>query len=68
MSNSLHTFLSRHLSRHLSRCRKYFTREEALRVVPPASLTAALSQLIRKGRLANPRHGFYLILAPRGPQ
>ena len=55
---SLDTFLSRHLSRG----RNFFTREEALRVVPPATLTAELSQLIRKGRLANPRHGFYLIL------
>jgi hypothetical protein len=52
------------LEQHLARGRIYFTREEALRALPPTSLIAALSQLIRKGRLANPRHGFYLILTP----
>ena len=52
------------LSRQLERGRIYFTREEALRVLAPNSLTAALSQLIRKGRIANPRPGFYLILQP----
>ena len=58
------TPLDAFLDRHLARGRLYFTREEALRALPPVSLTAALSQLIRKGRLANPRHGFYLILRP----
>ena len=48
------------LSRQLARGRLWFTREGALR-----TLTAALSQLIRKGRTANPRHGFYLILRPQ---
>jgi len=52
------------LSRQLSRGRIYFTREDALRTLPAASLTTALSQLIRKGRIANPRHGFYPILRP----
>jgi predicted transcriptional regulator of viral defense system len=52
------------LSRQLARGRITFTREDALRTLPADSLTAALSQLIRKGRIANPRHGFYLILRP----
>jgi predicted transcriptional regulator of viral defense system len=52
------------LERRLSRKRPWFAREEALKVLPPARLTAALSELIRKGRLANPRPGFYLILSP----
>jgi predicted transcriptional regulator of viral defense system len=56
------------LSQRLSRGRIYFTREDALRTLPADSLTAALSQLIRKGRLANPRHGFYLILTPEDRQ
>jgi predicted transcriptional regulator of viral defense system len=56
------------LSRQLSRVRIYFTREDALRMLPADSLTAALSQLIRKGRIANPRQGFYLILQPEDRQ
>jgi len=58
------TDLNAFLSRQLSRGRITFTREDALRTLPADSLTAALSQLIRKGRIANPRHGFYLILRP----
>jgi predicted transcriptional regulator of viral defense system len=30
----------------------------------PEALTAAITRLIKKHRLANPRHGFYLILRP----
>jgi hypothetical protein len=56
------------LSRQLSRGRITFTREDALRTLPADSLTAALSQLIRKGRIANPRQGFYLILQPEDRQ
>jgi predicted transcriptional regulator of viral defense system len=50
----------------LSRGRPYFTREEALRALSASSstLTVSLSKLARKGRIANPRAGFYLILAP----
>jgi predicted transcriptional regulator of viral defense system len=58
------TPLDSFLSRQLARGRTWFTREDALRTLTPESLTAALSQLIRKGRIANPRHGFYLILRP----
>jgi predicted transcriptional regulator of viral defense system len=45
--------------------RAYFTREEALsRGIGSKALAAAITRLIKKGRLANPRHGFYLILRP----
>lgn len=46
--------------------RAHFTREEALAAVDlnSAGLTAAITRLVKKRRLANPRHGFYLILRP----
>jgi predicted transcriptional regulator of viral defense system len=46
--------------------RAYFDREEALAAVAlkPEGLTAAITRLVKKRRLANPRHGFYLILRP----
>src|SRR3569623_157386 len=46
--------------------REHFNREEALASVDlkPDGLTAAITRLIKKQRLANPRHGFYLILRP----
>ncbi|MEO8716631.1 MAG: type IV toxin-antitoxin system AbiEi family antitoxin [Burkholderiales bacterium] len=58
--------LDQFLDRQLARGRAHFSRKEALQALglAPQSLTAALSRLIRKGRLANPRHGFYLILRP----
>jgi predicted transcriptional regulator of viral defense system len=46
--------------------RAYFSRNDAaaaLGLAPPA-LAAALTRAINKHRLANPRHGFYLILRP----
>ena len=54
------------LDKQLARGRAYFTRGEALDVLSlvPDTLTAAISRLIKKRRLANPRHGFYLILRP----
>jgi len=60
------SLLDDYLERQLARGKAYFTREEALRALrlAPDSLTAALSRLIRKRRIANPRHGFYLILRP----
>jgi predicted transcriptional regulator of viral defense system len=58
--------LERYLDDLLARGRAYFSREDARRALDasPHSLTAALSRLIAKQRLANPRHGFYLILRP----
>jgi predicted transcriptional regulator of viral defense system len=44
----------------------YFTREEAQAALDltPHALSVALLRQARKGRLANPRRGFYLILRP----
>jgi predicted transcriptional regulator of viral defense system len=46
--------------------RAHFDRDEALAAVDlkPEGLTAAITRLVKKRRLANPRHGFYLILRP----
>jgi len=58
--------LEDYLDQQLERGRAYFSREEALHSLglAPQNLAAAVSRLIRKRRLANPRHGFYLILRP----
>lgn len=50
----------------LARGRAYFSRQEALDALglAPQNFAAAVSRLIKKRRLANPRHGFYLILRP----
>ena len=50
----------------LAHGRAYFSREEmpAARELKPGTLAASITRLIRKRRLANPRHGFYLILRP----
>ena len=46
--------------------RAWFGWDEALAALgaTPGSLRATVARLIKKGRLANPRHGFYLILRP----
>lgn len=46
--------------------RTHFSRDEALAALDlkPEALAAAITRLINKRRLANPRHGFYLILRP----
>ena len=46
--------------------RAHFSRDEALAALDlkPDALAAAITRLIKKRRLANPRHGFYLILRP----
>jgi predicted transcriptional regulator of viral defense system len=58
--------LDQYLDDQLARGRGYFSREEALTAVglAPANLAAAVTRLIKKRRLANPRHGFYLSLRP----
>lgn len=50
----------------LAHGRAYFSREEvqAALELKPEALAAAITRLIKKHRLANPRHGFYLILRP----
>ena len=58
--------LEQYIEECLVRGRAYFSREEALTALGSSSvaLTAAMTRLIKKRRLANPRHGFYLILRP----
>lgn len=58
--------LDRYLDELLARGRSCFVREEALAALDlaPEALNAAITRLIKKQRLANPRHGFYLILRP----
>jgi len=50
----------------LAHGRSYFTREEALAslALKPQALAASITRMIKKHKLANPRHGFYLILRP----
>jgi predicted transcriptional regulator of viral defense system len=58
--------LEQYLDDRLAHGRSYFSREEALKALGIASrnFAAAATRLINKGRLANPRHGFFLILRP----
>src|SRR3990170_1617781 len=58
--------LDSYLDDLLARGRAYFSRDAALAALglKPSALAAAISRLIKKRRLANPRHGFYLILRP----
>jgi predicted transcriptional regulator of viral defense system len=58
--------LDGYLDQQLERGRAYFSRQEALSALglAPRNLAAGIGRLIRKRRLANPRHGFYLILRP----
>ena len=50
----------------LARGRAYFSRDEVAAALglKPSALAAAITRAINKRRLANPRHGFYLILRP----
>ncbi len=50
----------------LARGRAYFSRDEVAAALglKPSALAAAITRGINKRRLANPRHGFYLILRP----
>lgn len=50
----------------LAHGRSYFSRAEAASALSStqAALGVALTRQIKKGRLASPRHGFYLILRP----
>ncbi len=58
--------LDPYLDSQLARGRSYFFRQEALAAlgVSETAFAAAVTRLIKKRRLANPRHGFYLILRP----
>jgi predicted transcriptional regulator of viral defense system len=58
--------LDRYLDDRLAQGRAYFSRDEALAALglSSAALSAALARQARKGRVAVPKHGFYLILRP----
>jgi predicted transcriptional regulator of viral defense system len=58
--------LEQFIDKQLVRGRAYFAREEASAALhlKPGTLAAAITRLVKKGRLANPRHGFLLILRP----
>ncbi len=58
--------LESYLDGLLGRGRAYFSRDEVAAALglKPSALAAAITRAINKRRLANPRHGFYLILRP----
>jgi predicted transcriptional regulator of viral defense system len=57
--------LDQFLDEQLARGRGYFSREEGLGAMLSAgAFAAAATRLVKKRRLANVRHGFYLILRP----
>jgi len=58
--------LESYLDDLLARGRAYFSRDEVAAALgrTPSALAAAITRAINKHRLANPRHGFYLILRP----
>jgi len=58
--------LDRYIDDCLSRGRDFFSRDELSIefALKPEALSAAITRLIKSRRLANPRHGFYLILRP----
>src|SRR5882757_11353667 len=58
--------LDQFLDEQLARGRGYFSREEGIRAVglSVGAFASAATRLVKKRRLANVRHGFYLILRP----
>lgn len=54
------------IDERLAKGRAYFSRSEVSSSlgINDGALSAAITRLINKGKLANPRHGFYLILRP----
>jgi predicted transcriptional regulator of viral defense system len=58
--------LEHYLDELLARGRSYFAGDEARSAlgISQRNFAAAVTRLINKGRLANPRHGFFLILRP----
>ena len=58
--------LDQYLDEQLAHGRAYLSRKEALDALGlgPETFAVAVSRLIKKRRLANPRHNFYLILRP----
>src|SRR5882762_6435508 len=60
------TSLEHYLDERLAHGRSYFVGDEARSAlgVSQRNFAAAVTRLINKERLANPRHGFFLILRP----
>lgn len=60
------TSLEQFTNERLALGRSYFTREEVIDglAMKPQTLAASITRMIKKRKLANPRHGFYLILRP----
>ena len=60
------TSIEKFIDNRLIYGRAYFSREEARAALDmnPYTLTVGFTRLIKKQRLANPRHGFFLILRP----
>lgn len=57
--------LDQFVDSRLAAGRGWFARDEAVKAgIAPAALTAALTRAVAKKKLANPRHGFYLIVRP----
>jgi predicted transcriptional regulator of viral defense system len=58
--------LESYLDQQLAQGRAYFSKEEARRSLglSPSAFTAAAQRLVKKRKLANARHEFYLILRP----
>jgi predicted transcriptional regulator of viral defense system len=58
--------LEKFVENQLLNGRAYFSREDVQNSLglKPEALAAALTRLVKKRRLANPRHGFYLVLRP----
>jgi predicted transcriptional regulator of viral defense system len=58
--------LEQYLDDRLALGRAYFSRDDAIAALglSPAALNMAFARQAKKGRLANPRQGFYLILRP----
>ena len=56
--------LEQFINDRLAQGRAHFSREEALAALAlkPEALTSTVTRLIKKRRLANPRHGFYLVV------
>lgn len=58
--------LDQFINNRLAQGRAHFSREEAQSALglKPGALATAITRAVRKQRLVNPRHGFYLILRP----
>lgn len=57
--------LDAYIDERLAAGRGWFSRDDAVASgIAPGALAPALTRAVAKGKLANPRHGFYLIVRP----